>query len=160
MKAEDESPAPYRVNPFDDSIIEKALSILKARLKVPGTLLCSPAAVKDYLKLQTATLEHEVFGMIFVDSQHAVIETEIMFRGTITQTSVYPREVLKRTLELNAKAVILFHNHPSQSPEPSRADEVLTNSLKAALDLVDVRVLDHIVVGGMRTVSMAELGLI
>ena len=98
--------------------------------------------------------------MVFLDAQHRVIELRQMFRGTVTQTSVYPREVVKESLQLNAAAVILAHNHPSGMPEPSRADEFLTQSLKSALSLVDVRVLDHLVVTANAVVSFAERGLI
>ena len=105
-------------------------------------------------------LEHEVFSVVFLDAQHRVIELRQMFRGTVTQTSVYPREVVKEALQLNAAAVILAHNHPSGVPEPSRADEFPTQSLKSALQLVDVRVLDHLVVTATAVVSFAERGLI
>ena len=105
-------------------------------------------------------LEHEVFCVVFLDAQHRIIELRQMFRGTVTQTSVYPREVVKEALQLNAAAVILAHNHPSGVPEPSRADEFLTQSLKSALLLVDVRVLDHMVVTLNAVVSFAERGLI
>ena len=105
-------------------------------------------------------LEHEVFCVVFLDAQHRVIELQQMFRGTVTQTSVYPREVVKASLALNAAAVILAHNHPSGAAEPSRADEYLTQTLKTALQLVDVRVLDHLVVTANVVVSFAERGLL
>src|SRR2546425_1087938 len=108
--------------------------------------MSSPQAVKDYLRLQIGVLEHEVFTIIFLDAQHRLIALKEMFRGTVTQTSVYTREVIKEALALNAAAVILAHNHPSGAAEPSRADEFLTQSLRTALALVDVRVLDHLVV--------------
>lgn len=98
--------------------------------------------------------------MLFLDSQHRLLAAKDLFRGTLTQTSVYPREVLREALNLGADAVVLAHNHPSGIPEPSRADEVLTATMKQALALVDVRVLDHIVVAGTRTVSFAERGLV
>lgn len=120
----------------------------------------SPQSVRDYLKLQLGELAHEVFAVLFLDAQHRLIAYEPMFRGTLTQTSVYPREVLKRALALNAAAVILAHNHPSGVAEPSRADEFLTQSLKSALAMVDVRVLDHMVVGRGPVVSFAERGLL
>lgn len=120
----------------------------------------SPQAVRDYLKLQLSALEHEVFAVLFLNAQHHLIAYEPMFRGTLTQTSVYPREVLKRCLDLNAAAVILAHNHPSGVAEPSRADEFLTQSLKSALAMIDVRVLDHMVVGRGKVVSFAERGLL
>lgn len=120
----------------------------------------APDAVRQYLRLQLAHLAHEVFAVLFLDHQHRLLAMEELFRGTLSQTSVYPREVVKRALALNAGAVILAHNHPSGLAEPSRADEVLTQSLKSALALVDVRVLDHLVVGHHDVVSFAERGLI
>ena len=116
--------------------------------------------MKDYVSLQLRNLPHEMFAVLFLDSQHRLIRLEEMFRGTLTQTSVYPREVVKRALELHAGAVILAHNHPSGMTEPSRADQVLTERLKAALQLVDVRVLDHLVVAGPCVTSFAERGLL
>jgi DNA repair protein RadC len=123
-------------------------------------VLTSPQQVKDFLRLKLAHLGHEVFAVLFLNAQHQLVELEEMFRGTLTQTSVYPREVVKRALELQASAVILAHNHPSGVAEPSRADEYLTQTLKAALQLVDVRVLDHLVVGRAGVVSFAERGLL
>ena len=120
----------------------------------------SPQRVKDYLALQLGGLPHEVFAVLFLDVQHRLLRLEEMFRGTLSQTSVYPREVVKRALALNAAAVLLAHNHPSGVAEPSRADEYLTGTLKSALALVDVRVLDHFIVGQGQVVSMAERGLI
>jgi len=120
----------------------------------------SPQRVKDYLRLQLAHLPHEVFAVLFLDAQHRLLRLEEMFRGTLTQTSVYPREVVKRALELGAASVILSHNHPSGVAEPSRADEFLTKALSNALKLVDVRVLDHLVVGESEVVSFAERGLL
>ena len=120
----------------------------------------APAKVKDYLSLRLAGLEHEVFAVLFLDSQHRLLCMEELFRGTLTQTSVYPREVVKRALQLNAGALILAHNHPSGLAEPSRADEFLTQRLKNALQLVDVAVLDHLVIGAGQTVSFAERGLL
>ncbi len=120
----------------------------------------SPGRVKDYLGLQLGNRPQEVFAVLFLDGQHRLLRLEEMFHGTLTQTSVYPREVVRRALALNAGAVVLAHNHPSGLAEPSRADEYLTQTLKTALQLVDVRVLDHIVVGQGQVVSMAERGLI
>ncbi len=120
----------------------------------------SPTKVKDYLRLQIGSLKHEVFVVLFLNAQNRLLATEEMFRGTLTQTSVYPREVLKRALALNAAAVLLAHNHPSGAAEPSRADEFLTQTLKATLALVDVQVLDHLVVGHGDVVSFAERGLL
>lgn len=123
-------------------------------------VLDSPQAVRDYLRVTLARLEHEVFMAVFLDAQHRVIAAEELFRGTLTQTSVYPREVVKRALANNAAAVIFAHNHPSGIPEPSRSDELLTQALREALSLVDVRVLDHFIVGGNGVVSFAERGLL
>jgi DNA repair protein RadC len=122
--------------------------------------LGSPAAVRDYLRLALAKLPHEVFLVLFLDAQNRLLNAEELFRGTLTQTSVYPREVVKRALHHNAAAVIFAHNHPSGVAEPSRADELLTQSLKSALALVDVRVLDHMIVAGTRIQSLAERGLL
>ena len=123
-------------------------------------VLSSPASVRDYLRMTLAGRDYEVFMVLFLDAQNRVIEAEEMFRGTLTQTSVYPREVVKRSLVMNAAAVIFAHNHPSGVGEPSRADELLTQSLKQALALVDVKVLDHFVVAGSGVMSFAERGLL
>ncbi|MBK6863945.1 MAG: DNA repair protein RadC [Ideonella sp.] len=123
-------------------------------------LFDSPARVKEYLRIELGVHEHEVFAVLFLDAQHQLIEMEVMFRGTLTQTSVYPREVVKRALGRNAAAVAFAHNHPSGAAEPSRADEFLTQTLKSALALVDIRVLDHFVVGRSDVVSFAERGLL
>ena len=120
----------------------------------------APAQVRDYLMLELGGLEHEVFAALFLDSQHRLITLRTLFRGTLAQTSVYPREVVKEALACNAGAVVLAHNHPSGTAEPSRADEFLTQTLKSALQLVDVRVLDHIVIGRGQSVSFAERGLL
>lgn len=120
----------------------------------------SPSTVKEFLSLTIGSKDHEVFVVLFLDAQNALIAAEEMFRGTLSQTSVYPREVVRRALHRNAGGVILAHNHPSGVAEPSRADEHLTQALKSALALVDVRVLDHVVVAGPLTVSFAERGLL
>jgi DNA repair protein RadC len=127
---------------------------------VRGDMLNSPLAVRSYLQLLFLGEEREVFAALFVDAQNRLIAGEKLFFGTLSQTSVYPREVVKRALQLNAAAVLFSHNHPSGSGEPSRADELLTRALKDALALVDVRVLDHFVVAGNSAVSFAERGLI
>lgn len=141
------------------AVIELARRSLAQEL-MQRPLFDAPGKVKDYLQLQLAQRDHEVFAVLFLDAQNRLIRCEEMFRGTLTQTSVYPREVLKRALDLNAAAVILAHNHPSGAAEPSRADEFLTQTLKSALQLVDVRVLDHLVVGRTGVVSFAERGLL
>ncbi len=120
----------------------------------------SPTAVKHYLQLHLAQRRHEVFAALFLDSQHRLIALEELFRGTLTQTSVYPREVVLRALHHHAAAVVLAHNHPSGSVQPSRADEAITQNLKSALALIDVRVLDHVIVAPGEALSMAEKGLV
>ena len=120
----------------------------------------APDAVKQYVQLHLAHKTHEVFAVLFLDSQNRLQAMEELFRGTLSQTSVYPREVVLRALHHQAAAVVQSHNHPSGSVQPSRADETLTQTLKAALALVDVRVLDHVIVGQGQALSMAELGLI
>lgn len=141
------------------AVIELARRSLAQQL-AQRPVLDAPAKVKDYLRLQLAQRDHEVFGVLFLDAQNHLLGFDEMFRGTLTQTSVYPREVAKRALEINAAAVILAHNHPSGAAEPSRADEFLTQSLKSALQMIDVRVLDHLVVGHADVVSFAERGLL
>ena len=144
-----------------DAIIRKALAMLDSRLREPGALLSGPSDCRDLLRLHMADLKHEVFAVLFLDAQNRLIEYRELFRGTLTQTSVYPREVVKEALARNAAAVILAHNHPSGCTEPSRADEMLTQSLKQALGLIDVKILDHFVVsGGASPLSFAERGLL
>ena len=123
-------------------------------------VLTSPEAVRDYLRLSLSTLPYEAFLGLFLDSQNRLLAARELFRGTLAQTSVYPREVVKAALAANAAGVIFAHNHPSGVAEPSRADELLTTSLKSALALVDIRTLDHFVVAGTRVVSFAERGLL
>lgn len=159
--ARTEDAPPYVVDhPIEDAIIAQALAILAGRLTRESHVFDSPQLVKDYCRLHLGGLEHEVFGCLFLDSQHRLIEFRAMFTGTLSQTSVYPREVVKAALRVNAGAVILTHNHPSGSTEPSRADELLTSTLKAALALVDVRVIDHMIVSATGTTSFAERGLL
>ena len=141
------------------AVLELARRALAEQLK-EKTMFATPQAVRDYLQLQLGSRPYEVFAVLFLDSQHRLIVLEEMFRGTLTQTSVYPREIVIRALALNAASVVLAHNHPSGTTKPSRADEALTHTLKAALALVDVRVLDHFVVTSAQAVSMAELGLL
>ena len=141
------------------AVLELARRALAQQLK-DQPLFSTPQAVRDYLQLQLGSRPHEIFAVLFLDSQNRLIALEEMFRGTLTQTSVYPREVVVRALALHAASVVLAHNHPSGEAKPSRADEALTHTLKAALALVDVRVLDHFVVTSSQSVSMAELGLL
>ena len=143
---------------------------LKAMVELTRRALCeqiaehdaltSPDAVRDYLRLSLSSLPHEAFMALFLDSQHRLVAADELFRGTLAQTSVYPREVVKAALSRNAAAVIFAHNHPSGVAEPSRADELLTTALKQALALVDIRTLDHFIVAGHRVVSFAERGLL
>lgn len=141
------------------AVLELARRALAQQLQ-QREVFASPGAVRQYLQLHLAAKRHEVFAVIFMDVQNRLLAMEEMFRGTLTQTSVYPREVVKRALERQAAAVILAHNHPSGVAEPSRADEFLTARLKSALALIDVRVLDHLVVGHGSVASFAERGLL
>lgn len=140
--------------------IGAALALLDQRLRRPGAVFDSPSRVREFLALRLAERDTEGFGVMFLDGQHALIEFALLFEGTLTQTSVYPREVARHALRVNAGAVILAHNHPSGKPEPSPADERLTHALRCALALIDVRVLDHVIVGRLSAVSMAERGMV
>ena len=142
----------------EDAVIAAALAILDARLRTPGAAFDAPNEVRDFLRLHLADLDREVFAVLYLDSQHRLIAFEAASVGTLSQTSVYPRELVRRALEVNAAAVILAHNHPSGTAEPSKADEHLTQALRAALGIVDVRTLDHVVIGGRDAVSFAECG--
>jgi DNA repair protein RadC len=141
------------------AVVELARRMLREQM-THGNALTSPETVRDYLRLSLASLPHEAFVVLFLDSQHRLLAADELFRGTLAQTSVYPREVVKAALARNAAAVIFAHNHPSGVAEPSRADELLTQALKQALALVDIRTLDHFVVAGHRVVSFAERGLL
>lgn len=143
----------------EDRLIAHALHILGLRMK-RGPMFSSPQSAKDYLTLKIGGLDYEMFGALFLDAQHQLIENREIFRGTLTQTSVYPREVVKIALQLNAAALIIYHNHPSGVLEPSRADELLTQTLKSSLHLVDVKIVDHFVVAHQGVLSFAERGLI
>ncbi len=139
--------------------VELARRVLKEDLTA-GAALTSPAAVRDYLKLALGTLPHEVFICIWLDAQHRALRFHEAFQGTLTQTSVYPREIVKAALASNAAAVIFAHNHPSGVAQPSQADELLTRNLRDALALVDVKVLDHFIIAGNQAISFAERGLL
>ncbi len=141
------------------AVLELARRALAEELK-EKTVFSSPQAIRDYLQLQLGSRPYEVFAVLFLDAQHRLIALEELFRGTLAQTSVYPREVVVRALALNAASVVLAHNHPSGSAQPSRADEAITKTLKAALGLIDVQVLDHFVVTRSQATSMAEMGLL
>ncbi|WP_197339775.1 JAB domain-containing protein [Ralstonia solanacearum] len=142
-----------------DQILEAARLVVDQKMPC-GVEFSSPAAVKEYLRAKLAGFEHEVFAVLLLDAQHRLIAYVEMFRGTIDCAAVYPREMVKEVLRHNAAAVLLAHNHPSGSPEPSVCDKALTQRLKDALALVGVRVLDHIIVAGTRTMSFVELGLL
>jgi DNA repair protein RadC len=141
------------------AVLELARRAMGQRLQ-EREVFADPQAVKYYLQLHLGSRPHEVFAVLFLDSQNRLLAMDEMFRGTLTQTSVYPREVVQSALHHKASAVVLAHNHPSGAVQPSRADEALTQTLKAALALVDVRVLDHVIVAAGQTLSMAEQGLI
>jgi DNA repair protein RadC len=139
--------------------VELARRSIEEGLKA-APALTSPGAVRDYLKLALGSRPHEVFVCIWLDAQHRVIEYQEAFEGTLTQTSVYPREIVKAALAKNAAAVIFAHNHPSGAAQPSQADELLTRNLREALALVEVKVLDHFIVAGSQAISFAERGLL
>ncbi len=143
----------------EDDVIDLARSILAKRF-CRNTAIGSPTELKEYLTLEFGRLEHEVFACLYLDTRHRIISFDVLFQGTINGTAVYPREVVKKALSHNAGAVIFVHNHPSGAAEPSRADELLTTRLKEALNLVDVRVLDHVIVAGCDMMSFSERGLL
>ena len=147
------------ISNIEQDIINQAISIIDSKMKTYDISLTSPALVKSFLKLKLALAEQEVFSVIFLDNQHRVIEYRPMFFGTINAASVYPREVVKYAINCNSAAVIFAHNHPSGISDPSSADISLTKRLSDALGLVDVRVIDHLIVGREVT-SFAERGLI
>ncbi|MBG4229684.1 DNA repair protein RadC [Pseudomonas aeruginosa] len=144
----------------EDWIIQQAIALLGKRVFKAGPKLLDPTAVRDYLHVKLVAEPNEIFVAVFLDSMHQVLAYEPLFRGTINSTSVYPRVVVQRVLELNAAAVVFAHQHPSGMSEPSIADRVLTQQLQAALALIDVRVLDHIIVGQGAPFSFAESGLL
>ncbi len=141
------------------AVLELARRALREELS-QRPLLNSPAAVRDYLRLSLGALPHEVFAVLFLDTQHHLIAYEEMFRGSLTHTSVHPREIAKRALQLNSGAIILAHNHPSGHIKPSADDQQLTQELSSALKLVEVRVLDHLIITSTQTLSFAEQGLL
>jgi DNA repair protein RadC len=150
----------YTVHPAIAAAKELFTRCIMERMKEEDLFFSSPDITKPFLCSKIGHLEYEEFWCLWLNSQHRLIVAEGIFRGTNTKTSVYPREVVKRALEMNAAAVIFAHNHPSGSMDPSRDDEILTQSLKQALALVDVKVLDHFVVAGNQATSFAERGLI
>lgn len=148
------------LQPHELAVVDAALAILDARLRTAGAAFVQPRMAKDFLRLRMSEREREAFGVMFLDQQHRLIAFEVLFEGTLAQTSVYPREIARRALELNAAALMLCHNHPSGNAEPSLEDELLTSKLRTALQAVDVHVLDHFVVGGRDVVSFVERGLL
>lgn len=146
------------INQAEQTILDQAAAILER--EIFGQQFTSPQAVTRFLQFKIATLEHEVFAVLFLNNQHSMIDFEIMFRGTVDSASVYPREVAKAALNKNASAVIFAHNHPSDTSAPSMADKQITERLSKALSLLEIRVLDHIIVARTSTTSFAELGLL
>jgi DNA repair protein RadC len=163
MKVQSQDTPQYGTGPavtsHDDDVIALALDILCRRAQ-RDAYFTDPAKAGAYFAVRSADMEYEVFSIALLDSQHGLIRVVDVSLGTLNQAAVYPREIVKLALQANAAAVVLHHNHPSGTPEPSRADEALTKTLTAALDLIGVRVLDHIVTGGGKWVSFAERGLI
>ncbi|WNI88678.1 RadC family protein [Citrobacter portucalensis] len=146
------------LSPYARRTLRRAMNLLERQLREPGVAFTSASATRDWLRLHMAGEEREVFMVLFLDNQNRLIAHETLFTGTISHTEVHPREVVKAALKHNAAAVIVAHNHPSGLAEPSPADRRLTERLKRALDLVDIRLPDHLVVGGMEVVSFAERG--
>ena len=140
-------------------VLDRANALLAQRFRSGSPVLSAPNRTREFLQLKLGALEHEIFAVLFLDNRHRLIEYVELFRGTIDGASVHPREVVKEALVRNAAAVICAHGHPSGDPSPSRADELITAKLKAALALVDIRLVDHLVVGNTVS-SMAEMGLI
>jgi DNA repair protein RadC len=144
---------------YEDEIINQALAILKKRIRKPGVFFTEPAIVTDYLTLTLAERDIEVFMVLLLDNKHGLIHEEILFRGTICECTVYPREVARLVLKYNASTLILVHNHPSGSIEPSPDDLLITKRIKEALELIDVQLLDHILIAQTTTISMRSEGL-
>lgn len=149
------------MSPADQRLVARALKVLEQHIQYSeGPAMMSPAAVRDYLHLRMGALEREEFHVLYLNSQNRLIEAVTEFVGTLTQTSVYPREIVKRALNLNAAAIVIAHNHPSGVAEPSPADRLLTETLKKTLAMIEVPVLDHLIVGADRCFSFAEAGII
>jgi DNA repair protein RadC len=148
------------LSPLERRLVDAAIACLEGKYQIPECPLVSPALVRDYLNLRLKGIEYEVFAVVLLNNRHVPIRYVELFRGTIDGASVHPREVVKEVLGANAAAVIFAHNHPSGTTEPSMADQRITQRLKDALALVDVRVLDHLIVGSGEAVSFAERGLL
>lgn len=144
----------------EEAVIAQALGILSTRVKRLSNLMSDSSVVKKYLCLKLAHQEREVFGVLFLNIQNKLIADEVMFSGTLSHTSVYPREIIKRALRLNAAALILYHNHPSGVTTPTGSDNLLTESLKKAVLTVDIKIIDHIIVAANETYSYSEKGML
>ncbi|MDS1916419.1 DNA repair protein RadC [Enterobacter asburiae] len=144
--------------PTDQQTIRTALTLLECQLREPGAAFTSSSSIRDWLRLQLASLDREAFTVLWLDNQNRLIDHDTLFLGTINSITVHPREVVKSGLKNNAAAALLAHNHPSGEAEPSHADRLITERLKQTLELIDIRLLDHLVVGGMDIVSFAERG--
>ena len=149
-----------RIHEQENEIIEQALSILTSRLKEKGEQFDSSNRVRDFLRLQLEQKDREHFAVIFMDSQHRLIEYKVLFSGTINEVTVYPREVVKMALLCNATAIVITHNHPSGDPEPSSSDMAITRELLTVLHLINVRLLDHMIIGNNMIVSMNDRNLL
>jgi len=149
---------PSTLSPYAQQTIRRAISLLEKQLREPGVPFLSTSTTRDWLRLHLAGQEREVFMALYLDNQHRLIAHETLFSGTVNNVGVHPREVVKFALKHNAAAVVFAHNHPSGHPEPSQADRRITTRLQQALALVDVRVLDHFVIGGTEMVSFSERG--
>lgn len=152
------SPTVAEMSPGEQRTIRRALNLLAKQLREPGVAFTSTAVTRDWLRLHLTGLEREVFVVLWLDNQNRLLAQETLFTGTINSTTVHPRELVKSAMKHNAASAVLAHNHPSQLAEPSQADRQITDRIKTALELVEVRVLDHLIVGGMDIVSFAERG--
>ncbi|OVZ80148.1 DNA repair protein RadC [Yersinia intermedia] len=152
------SPTVAEMSPSEQRTVRRALNLLARQLREPGVAFTSTHVTRDWLRLHLTGLEREVFIVLWLDNQNRLLAQETLFTGTINSTTVHPRELVKSAMKHNAASAVLAHNHPSQLAEPSQADRQITNRIKTALELVDVRVLDHLVVGGLDIVSFAERG--
>lgn len=152
------SPMVAEMSPGEQRTIRRALNLLAKQLREPGVAFTSASVTRDWLRLHLTGVEREVFVVLWLDNQNRLLAQETLFTGTINSTTVHPRELVKSAMKHNAASAVLAHNHPSQLAEPSQADRQITDRIKTALELVDVRVLDHLVVGGLDIVSFAERG--
>ena len=152
------SPTVAEMSPGEQRTVRRALNLLAKQLREPGAAFTSTHVTRDWLRLHLTGLEREVFIVLWLDNQNRLLAQETLFTGTINSTTVHPRELVKSAMKHNAASAVLAHNHPSQLAEPSQADRQITDRLVNVLDLVDVRVLDHLVVGGLDIVSFADRG--